>query len=437
MPTGYTRAEKVAEGKTKRIWAVAGHPDLVIVESKNDITAHDDPKLTRQFGTKAQLATATTCRVFELLQACGIPTTYIWQLSPTEFLAHRSQMVQLEIVGRRFAVGSYLKRFPHLTPVDPTQPHRFRELRFELFLKTTGCVWEGQKIACDDPWIVNPYAIDWELAHPKPKSEAERATAFPRVHSQRVMGDCKLGVEGIEHVLLRPLFLVLEKAWAMLGLTFIDIKIEIDTEGRVSDVLDSDAWRLWFNGRALDKQVFRDLGEAGLDECAENYEFVAGLASRLKLPRQALVLWRASPKDDWPTMPCEQIPGVEVVRVTGSGHKQTIPCLDQLGALVTDFPQGGVIVDLVGRSNGLGPTLSAHSPWPIISCPTTYASFPHDIHSSVRCPSDTPHLTAWPDSNAIQAALNILSNTNPAVYAFLQQPREQLNNTPLLDDDGK
>src|SRR5574340_1140051 len=37
----YKKGEKLAEGKTKIIWAVVGSSDLVIVENKIDITAHD------------------------------------------------------------------------------------------------------------------------------------------------------------------------------------------------------------------------------------------------------------------------------------------------------------------------------------------------------------------------------------------------------------
>jgi phosphoribosylaminoimidazole carboxylase/phosphoribosylaminoimidazole-succinocarboxamide synthase len=111
-----------------------------------------------------------------------------------------------------------------------------------------------------------------------------------------------------------------------------------------------------------------------------------------------------------------------------SGHKTTVESLKRAEKIFSTFPQGGVFVCEVGRSNGLGPILASHVPWPVISCPATLKEFPNDIWSSLRMPSDVPLLAAWPEANAVNAALGILAQTNPEVYAHLQLKRESMDN---------
>ena len=62
----------IAEGKTKIIRASGNDPEKVLVLSKDDITAGDGAKHDLIEG-KAALATRTTCNVFRLLKACGLP----------------------------------------------------------------------------------------------------------------------------------------------------------------------------------------------------------------------------------------------------------------------------------------------------------------------------------------------------------------------------
>ena len=171
----------LAEGKTKRIYEAIGKEGFVIIESKDDITKNDDPSQTKFLDRKAVYSTTTTCRVFELLKSAGISVAYERQLSETEFLARQCEMIPLEVIIRRGAAGSYLKRLPNLWESNDGPPHRFHRLVFELFLKTTGGkildkngeVYgmtpkdpvSGRPI--DDPLISNPGAASWILRHPK------------------------------------------------------------------------------------------------------------------------------------------------------------------------------------------------------------------------------------------------------------------------------
>ncbi|MFW5702198.1 MAG: phosphoribosylaminoimidazolesuccinocarboxamide synthase, partial [Bacteroidota bacterium] len=173
----YKKGALIIEGKTKILFEAEGTNNLVVVENKADITKFDDPSQTKSFEKKAEYATTTTCRVFELLSKAGIPVAYREQVSPTEFVVEKCDMVALEVVARRYAVGSFLKRHPELKSPEEFQPHRFHRLVAEFFLKTSGgkvTTIDGNSIDLgldakkgeEDPFIVNPCEGEWELYHP-------------------------------------------------------------------------------------------------------------------------------------------------------------------------------------------------------------------------------------------------------------------------------
>ena len=76
-----------------------------------------------------------------------------------------------------------------------------------------------------------------------------------------------------------------------------------------------------------------------------------------------------------------------------------------------------MVIAFIGRSNGAGPVLSAQSTVPVITVPASAKDFPEDVWSSLRAPSKTPVMTVLEPSNAVMAALQILSARNPRIYA--------------------
>lgn len=440
----YERGEKIAEGKTKVVRSVKNRPYLVVVGNKNDITANDDPAYTRTFATKGGYATATTCRVFELLKKAGVPVAFREQLSDTEFLAEWCDMIRLEVVARRYGVGSYLKRHPELGKKKGEQPHRFHALVVEFFLKTTegrlkideeiiieglNHTVEGVEKTLDDPLIINPGEELWKLFDPKKPSWEQNADLGKAVLMSKIITNPEMAKK-IRRIAVGT-FLVLEGAWQILGRRLIDFKIELGiTAGGhlvVGDVIDNDSWRLrdtdWTE---LSKQAHRD-GEP-LSEVERKYGYVAALVEQFRVPRQALVLWRGSDKDALPKIPdLPKDSGINVEEVTLSGHKAPQACIDRLEYLLGKYPDGGVILPIIGRSDGLGPMLAARTFWPVIDIPVTLKDFHEDVWSSIRMPSGVPLLTAWPDENAVLAALNILAQKNPIAYAIRQQAIEELD----------
>lgn len=282
------RDELVNEGKTKKIFAVKGDDKHAIIEYKNAITAFDDPSFTKEFATKAKYSNITTSRVFELLNAAGIPTHYKEQVSDTEFLAEKCTMIPLEVVVRRYAVGSYLKRHPEFAVPEGQSPHRFDTPVVEFFLKTTRgglkdakgeTIVEGldpQK-GEEDPFILNPQDSVWKLAHPKKMDSDPEASLGRTVEARRVLGNAT--IEEMRSAIVKSLE-TLEMFFAKHAFKLIDFKIEfgVTADGRVviSDVIDNDSWRLRDkNWNDVSKQSFRD-GEE-MSKIEDKYALVAAL----------------------------------------------------------------------------------------------------------------------------------------------------------------
>jgi phosphoribosylaminoimidazole-succinocarboxamide synthase len=288
-----TRGELVNEGKTKKIYAVEGDPKHAIIEYKNAITAFDDPSFTKEFATKSKYSNTTTCRVFELLNAAGIPTHYVRQVSDIEFLAEKCAMIPLEVVTRRYAVGSYLKRHPEFAKPEGEAPHRFDTPPVEFFLKTTrgslkgadgNVIVEGldPKKGEEDPFVPNPYDAEWRLAHPKKPASDPGVFLGRTVDAERVLGGAT--VVEMESAITKAL-VTLESFFAKHDFKLIDFKIEfgVTTDDRVviADVIDNDSWRLRDkNWNDVSKQSFRD-GEE-MSKIEDKYALVASLLDTAK-----------------------------------------------------------------------------------------------------------------------------------------------------------
>src|SRR5215831_9055807 len=147
--SNHSLGARVAEGKTKTIHRIVGKADQVALVSKDDITAGDGAKHDVIAG-KGALANRTTCNVFRLLKACGLPVAFEEQDSATSFVGPQCAMLPYEVVVRREAHGSYLKRNPHVA-----RGQLFPKLIVEFFLKTKDRNWKGKPLVCDDPLMLH------------------------------------------------------------------------------------------------------------------------------------------------------------------------------------------------------------------------------------------------------------------------------------------
>ena len=241
----------LAEGKTKQIYAYPDDNNLVYMVNKDQITAGDGARRNELLG-KARWSTITTANIFRLLNAEQLSTHFVAQVNDVTLLVRRCAMVPIEQVMRRIATGSYLKRHPQVG-----EGTRFDPVLVETFLKDD---------ARHDPHIWPEDIVEMGLA-------TQQEIAWMAEQGRRV-------------------FATLERAWASIDLTLVDLKIECGRDSRgdllVADVIDNDSWRLWPGGdktRMLDKQVYRNLHEVtpqDLDTIADRYALVADLTGKLK-----------------------------------------------------------------------------------------------------------------------------------------------------------
>jgi phosphoribosylaminoimidazole carboxylase PurE protein len=331
-------------------------------------------------------------------------------------------MLPYEVVIRREAHGSYLKRNPHLS-----RGQLFPRLIVEFFLKTKDKNWKGKPLVCDDPLLIySKESSQIRLFNPaKPIQGQEpfltlpQSDVFSRDEEWRFFPEMQR--------IARQAFLVLEKAWQLQAGTLVDLKVEFgfDTKGRLllADVIDNDSWRVLEDGSYIDKQVYRDGG--ALEDVAAKYRRVAEITGRFELPRQRIVLWRGSESDKTEAF-SEALGEVGDLLsvVTCSVHKQPVAAAGILQAMVQEVPDS-VVIAYIGRSNGAGPTLSAMSTVPVITVPASAKEFPEDVWSCLRMPRNVPVMTVLEPANAVLAAIQILSARNPRLYARLRGDIEE------------
>ena len=244
---------KLSEGKTKIIYAHPDDPALVIMVHKDAISAGDGAR-RNEFVGKGALSARTAANVFAMLNAVGVPTHFVAAPSPNETVARRCAMIPLEVVMRRRATGSYLKRHPEIE-----EGTRFDPVLVEFFFKDD---------ARHDPQIDEPEIVARQLAtHDEVAEMIEQG--------RRVFG-------------------LLEQCWAALDVALIDLKIEFGRQQGgnragwllVADMIDNDSWRIWPGGdkqRMLDKQIYRNMAEVTDEQLAalkQKYAQVADLTER-------------------------------------------------------------------------------------------------------------------------------------------------------------
>ena len=423
----------LSEGKTKRIIEMKGDATRVILLAKDDITAGDGAKHDI-IPEKGRIATQTACNVFRLLERCGIPVAFDEQGGPDWFIAPSCTMLPYEVVTRREAHGSFLKRAPHLK-----KGHLFSKLVVEFFLKTKDRRWNEHELTCDDPYMIwDESAQTISLFHPaKPFATQEPFLVLPASEVFTQPGESDHFAAMIQ--MARQTFLVLEKSWQLQGRKLVDMKIEfgLDSTGvlRLADVIDNDSWRVIEDGAYIDKQIYRDGGQ--LSEVVKSYQLVERLTAQFELPRQRVIVWAGSVKDDLSPVvnAVNQLShgATPTVTVACSVHKEPVRGMLEIARLTQEIPDT-VVIAFIGMSNGAGPTLAAATSVPVITVPASIDKFPDDAWSSLRGPSQVPVMTVLNPSNAAQAALGILALRNPQLYACLRGEIEERSiNVAVLD----
>ena len=96
------------EGKAKRIYET-NDPELLWIEYKDSATAFDGKKKAETEG-KGHLNKHISSIIFTKLQERDIDSHFVRQLSETEQLVKKVEIIPLETVVRNYAAGSISKR---------------------------------------------------------------------------------------------------------------------------------------------------------------------------------------------------------------------------------------------------------------------------------------------------------------------------------------
>ena len=228
---------KLYEGKAKILFAT-DDPHILLSRYKDDATAFNALK-KGTIVNKGEMNCAIASHIFQYLEAQGIATHFIQQVSPTEMKVASVQILPIEVVVRNIAAGSICKRLG----LEQGQP--LKQPLVEFFYKNDDL---------GDPLITDAHIAMLDLATPDQVVQLKRLALEINQHLQAFFDRCNL--------------------------LLVDFKVEIGTDitGKLllADEISPDTCRLWdkaiadANARIMDKDRFRqDLGNV-----AEAYQEV-------------------------------------------------------------------------------------------------------------------------------------------------------------------
>lgn len=221
------------KGKAKSVYAT-DDADKLILAFRDDASAFNGERL-ESLARKGRVNNRFNTFIMQKLAENGIKSHFLAQLSDTETLVKRLEMLPLECVVRNFAAGGLMKRLG-LSEGLPLLPPTY-----ELFYK-------DDKLG--DPMLSETTAIALGWATPEQLDEMKRLSY--------AVND------------------VLSKLFADADLLLVDFKLEFgvfDGELVLGDEFSPDGCRLWDKEtrKKLDKDRFRQ----GLGDVVEGYEEVA------------------------------------------------------------------------------------------------------------------------------------------------------------------
>ena len=218
------KKEQLYEGKAKKVFAT-DDPQVVIVDYKDDATAFNGEKKGTITG-KGVINNQMTNHLMRKLEASGIPTHYVEELSERETAVKKVSIVPLEVIIRNLSAGSFSKSYGVEEGIAFEQP------TIEFSYKDD---------ALGDPLINDYHAVALKLATWE-EIELIKKYAF-------AVND------------------FLKKTLLECGITLVDFKLEFGklSDGTIvlADEISPDTCRFWDvkTGEKLDKDRFRrDLG---------------------------------------------------------------------------------------------------------------------------------------------------------------------------------
>ena len=239
----------IYEGKAKILYN-GPQPDTIIQYFKDDATAFNKQKFDVIAG-KGLLNNLISSHMMKLIEAQGIPTHFIEQMSDREQLVKRVEIIPLEVIVRNFAAGTLVKRYGLEDRAPLARP------LIEFCYK---------KDELGDPLVTEDHIEIFGWA------------TVPEIQEMKVKA---LKINQI-----------LQDIFGSIGITLADFKIEFGRYQNtilLADEMSPDNCRLWDQktGERMDKDRFR-LGLGSLTD------FYAEVGKRLGLEKQITKILEAS-----------------------------------------------------------------------------------------------------------------------------------------------
>lgn len=234
------KRELIYSGKAKDIYST--DDDNVIISVYKDQATMLNGARKEEVKGKGILNNRISSFIFEKLNATGVATHFIEQLSDTEQLNKKVDIIPLEVVLRNITAGSFSKRFGVEEGIELATPI------VEFYYKNDDL---------DDPFINDEHVAFLDLA-------SAEDLAYIKAETRKI------------NDLLKDLF-------AQIGLRLVDFKLEFgyDKDGHIllADEFSPDNCRLWdAEGNHLDKDVFR----RNLGSLTDVYELVLAKLQEVK-----------------------------------------------------------------------------------------------------------------------------------------------------------
>lgn len=218
------KTEQLYEGKAKKVF-LTDVEDILIVDYKDDATAFNGKKKGTIIG-KGVINNKMSNVVFAMLEANGIPTHLVKELSDRETAVKKVNIIPLEVIVRNIAAGSFSKRMG---------------IKEGTALKHPIIEFSYKSDPLDDPFINDDYALALDIAT---QDEINTIKAYTKQINE----------------LMKEYFLKAD-------MKLIDFKLEFGktSDGKIvlADEISPDTCRLWDvnTNEKLDKDRFRrDLG---------------------------------------------------------------------------------------------------------------------------------------------------------------------------------
>lgn len=217
------KKELIYTGKAKDIYTTEDENEIVSVYKDQATMLNGARKETIK--GKGVLNNQISSLIFEKLNAAGVATHFVKQLSQTEQLNKKVKIIPLEVVLRNYTAGSFAKRF------GLEEGIKFETPIVEFYYKND---------ELDDPFINDDHVKFLDIAN-------DQQIAFLKEETRRING-------------------LLSDWFSQIGLKLIDFKLEFgfDKDGKIilADEFSPDNCRLWDKeGHHMDKDIFRrDLG---------------------------------------------------------------------------------------------------------------------------------------------------------------------------------